>query len=265
LIWKYLEYLKSDEKKQFRYDPVDANNNKLPLHQPHAEIFRFIQREAQRISADQAEEEHQLPDVQVLITNLNVTDELWGFPLPESVKNFICVAQSEEKHKEFCQLFRLLVLSRYMNNRMAFTMVTTKSEDDAFDMFEALNTTGEPLTAFETLKPRIIEEETLTNYEQSASRQHVRAIEEYLDKFKKAEEKQTATSELLVPFALAETGLKLQKRLISGCPPPGTPMSSAIAKVGAAAKHSQSASRRAAACPLSASRSHLQNGRRLQG
>ena len=96
---------------------------------------------------------------------------------------------------------------------MAFTIVTTKSEDDAFDMFEALNTTGEPLTAFETLKPRIIEAETLARYEHSASHQHIKAVEEYLDKFKKAEEKQTATSELLVPFALAETGHKLQKRL----------------------------------------------------
>jgi hypothetical protein len=38
---------------------------------------------------------------------------------------------------------------------------------------------------------------------------------------------------------------------ISGWPPPRTPVSSAmIAKVGAAPRHSQSAARRAAACPL---------------
>jgi hypothetical protein len=133
-----------------------------------------------------------------------------GHPLPEYALRFLD-DDGAEKHKGFCQLFRLLLLSRYMNDRMAFTIVTTKSEDDAFDMFEALNTTGEPLTAFEQLKPRVIAAEGHTNYEHSPSHQHVKSIEAHLERFKKAQEKQRATSDLLVPFPLAETGMKLQK------------------------------------------------------
>ena len=156
---------------------------------------------------------NELPETSHLIEATNIAEGLWGFSFPEHVTCFVTEGSNDKLHQEFCQLFRLLLLSRYMNDRMAFTIVTTKSEDDAFDMFEALNTTGEPLTAFETLKPRIIEAETLEQYEHSASYNHVKTVEEYLDRFKKAEAKQTATSELLVPFALSETGDKLQKRL----------------------------------------------------
>jgi hypothetical protein len=212
LIWEYILHFKLGQAKQFRYDPLDAAGKRIAAHEPLADTFRYIQREIIQICAGKAED-HVLPDTKVLVDAPNMGEGLWGFTLPECVVRFIKEGEAEAKHAEFCQLFRLALLSRYMDNRMAFTIVTTKSEDDAFDMFEALNTTGEPLTAFETLKPRVIEAETLPDYEHSASYQHVKAIEAYLDKFKKAEEKQTATSELLVPFALAETGDKLQKRL----------------------------------------------------
>jgi hypothetical protein len=80
-------------------------------------------------------------------------------------------------------------------------------------MFEALNTTGEPLTAFETFKPRVINAEGLTNYKTSETRKFIKRIEKYLDAFNDAQQKQNATTALLVPFALSETGTKLSKRL----------------------------------------------------
>jgi hypothetical protein len=80
-------------------------------------------------------------------------------------------------------------------------------------MFEALNTTGEPLTAFETFKPKIIEAEGIDKYEDSPSFQNVMRIEDYLEVYKKAEDRQRATSELLIPFRLSETGERLEKNL----------------------------------------------------
>ena len=93
------------------------------------------------------------------------------------------------------------------------TIVTAKNEDYAFDMFEALNTTGEPLTAFETFKPRVIHCEGLQNYELSKSFEYMNAVEGYLEGFSKTDEKQDATSRLIVAFASAERGEKLSKRL----------------------------------------------------
>ena len=76
-----------------------------------------------------------------------------------------------------------------------------------------MNTTGEPLTAFETLKTKVIERETLQQYELTESYEHITEIERYIDKYSKAEERQKVTSEMLVNFALFETGYRLQKTL----------------------------------------------------
>jgi hypothetical protein len=211
LNWEYIVHFKAGDGKPFRYDPEDAHG-KIASHQPLAETFRYIQREIMQICAAKMGD-HALPSVDVLVQNPNIGDGLWGYALPPAVVTFIKDGAGQAKYAEYCQLFRLLLLSRYTNHRMAFTIVTTKGEDDAFNMFEALNTTGEPLTAFETLKPKIIASEVMAEYAKSPSFQHVSAVESHLDRFKKAEDKQAATSELLVPFALAECGEKQSKRL----------------------------------------------------
>jgi hypothetical protein len=35
--------------------------------------------------------------------------------------------------------------------------IVAKKEEYAFEMFDSLNTTGDPLTAFETFKPKVVE------------------------------------------------------------------------------------------------------------
>jgi hypothetical protein len=170
-----------------------------------------LQRELSRICGKQnADYDH--PSLLKLTKNASFCEGIWGFELPDSVVSFVTESSDHKVYSDFAEALRAVILAKYMNHRMAFTIVTTESEDDAFDMFEALNTTGEPLTALETFKPRVIEEERLEQFEISPSRQFFVQIK-YLDMFRKAEARQKATSELLVPFALAETSEKLQKRL----------------------------------------------------
>lgn len=211
LNWEYIAHVKEKAAGPFRYDPQDAQA-KLASHQSLAETLRYIQREIVNICAGKPSE-HGLPTADVLAANDNIGNGLWGHGLPAAVSTFVHDGASHQRHAEFCKLLKLIVLSRYMNTRMAFTIVTTKGEEDAFNMFEALNTTGEPLTAFETLKPKIISAETMATYAGSPSFAYVNAIGLHLDRFKKADEKQSATSDLLVPFALAECGEKRSKRL----------------------------------------------------
>ena len=120
---------------------------------------------------------------------------------------------SDEGSEEFKQLIRLVLLANFLMNRVQVVVVSASKEEYAFDMFESLNTTGEPLTAFETFRPRVIEiEEGVTGYEKSPSRKFLKSIENYLGKFNRAENRHTETSRFLIPFALAETGYKLSKR-----------------------------------------------------
>ena len=120
-------------------------------------------------------------------------------------------ASNDQYYEHFCHLLRFLIFTRYLNRRMAVTVVIADNENDAFDMFEALNTTGEPLTAFETFKPKVIEREELSKYKETESYKWMTKIEEYLNK--KVNKRQQVSSNMLIHFALFETGLKIEKTL----------------------------------------------------
>lgn len=109
------------------------------------------------------------------------------------------------------EYIRLIVLCRYLLERVAVTQVLVNKEDYAFDMFEALNTTGEPLTAYETFKPLVIKAEKLALFAKSESAEQLRHVEVFLDK--NSDKRQQASNRLLIPFALYEEGYKLSKHL----------------------------------------------------
>jgi Protein of unknown function DUF262/Protein of unknown function (DUF1524) len=209
LIW---DYISSDSSPaHFRHQPKDAMGAPLTNHKTVSDVFGHIQTSLSRLSM--GHKNYDFPELQSITKNEEFCEAIWGFSIPEAVDQFVREGNSLRGHRDFCATLRIVIIARYLNNRMAFTIVTTESEDDAFDMFEALNTTGEPLTAFETFKPRVIETEKLEKYENSPSRPFMTTIQDYLDQFRKADERQQATSEFLIPFALSETGDKLQRRL----------------------------------------------------
>ena len=127
--------------------------------------------------------------------------------------DYVISAMLAPPDDSFAELLRILILAAYALNRIALTVVRGKDEDYAFTIFESLNTTGEPLTAFETFKPRVVSAEGLKQYESSAPRTCIDQVADYLSVYRVGEQLQTATSDLLVSFALAETGKRLSKRL----------------------------------------------------
>ena len=119
------------------------------------------------------------------------------------------------KNSKSSGLIRLLLFSHYLMDRVILTRVETPDEASAFDVFDALNTTGEPLTAIETFKPLVIrfEEEEVSRYQGSDSEISFNKIEEYLKRY--PEKQQTTTRDLLVTFALYLEGHKLSRDLTS--------------------------------------------------
>ncbi|NVK20673.1 MAG: DUF262 domain-containing protein [Methylocystaceae bacterium] len=112
-------------------------------------------------------------------------------------------------------LVRTLLYSAYFCKCIVLTRVITEDESAAFDIFDALNTTGEPLTALETLKPRVINFENKDGtYAGSQSEEAFQLIEKYIDKrFSETSKKQNETKDLIVTFALYLEGKKLPKDL----------------------------------------------------
>ena len=116
--------------------------------------------------------------------------------------------------EEFQGLVRTVLFSWYVLKCVVLTRVETDSEDYAFDIFDALNTTGEPLTAIETLKPYVIRWEKTHNSQQDyrgslSEEEFERISRDLYEQFPDTDKRQKETKQLLVAFALYHDGVKL--------------------------------------------------------
>lgn len=198
-----------------RFDPDSEYVHSAPLDSDESKHRQVIQnyqlaREAIKQIVNESDELC-LPALSDIVVDESLQMSLLDQPIsPET----LAIIGSSDRAATLCsEILRLLILGKYLNRRVAITLVTAKNEDYAFDIFEALNTTGTPLTAFETFRPRVINAETLPKFGNSPSRAYLQKIEGFLEQYISADAKQKATDRLLIPFALAETGYKLSKRL----------------------------------------------------
>lgn len=105
----------------------------------------------------------------------------------------------------------LSAFSSYLLYRTCFTFVSVNNLDYAFDMFEALNTTGEPLTAYETFRPKAIQffhslkERSLIN-DDKEGRKYLGIVDGYLNSISDANKKNDATKKLVEVFSYAKSG-----------------------------------------------------------
>ena len=150
------------------------------------------------------DEDLEMPPLEEVAQNVHFQKAILKEEFPESV----CDILSNEGNDDFKELIRLVFFANFLMHRVGVTVVSAPGVY-AFDMFESLNTTGEPLTVLETFRPKVIESEGLDKYENSDSRKYMRTIEEYLGQFDVAKKRQDETSKLLTSFALAESGKKL--------------------------------------------------------
>ena len=109
-------------------------------------------------------------------------------------------------------LVRLLLFASYLMRSVVLTVVEAPNEDIGFDIFDALNTTGEPLTALETLKPHI------ARFERDYGDECSRADSDYwwsvleenvMEPHDSPIQRQNETKELVTGFALYYVGDKI--------------------------------------------------------
>ncbi|MFK0278806.1 DUF262 domain-containing protein [Ensifer sp. NPDC090286] len=112
-------------------------------------------------------------------------------------------------------LVRTLLFAAYFSRCIVLTRVITDDESAAFDIFDALNSTGEPLTAIETLKPRVIQYENgRGGYGGSASEEQFARLKRFVDEaYPETAAKQSETKALIVSFGLLIEGQKLAENL----------------------------------------------------
>jgi len=113
---------------------------------------------------------------------------------------------------EFSKLLRLLILGSYLLKRVVLAKIICENDDYAFDVFEALNTSGTELDATETFPPLIIRDLTLAKYGASKQKEHLDRINTLLVYREAGKNRQSFAKTIVISFALAETGEKISKR-----------------------------------------------------
>jgi hypothetical protein len=205
LTFNYGQSLANERTTRFRPKKRDNTAGDPDLVDRFVQIGKILD----QVADGSLQDGESLPDMSSIVGSKHFQRALVNHDFPTSV----CDHLAHSPKGEFLSLLRLVLLSGYLLNRVALTVVRGKNEDYAFSVFESLNTTGEPLTAFETFQPRVVSAEGITSYESSASRKCIEDVNAYLASFKAGDKLQNATRDLLISFALAETGLKLSKRL----------------------------------------------------
>lgn len=112
-------------------------------------------------------------------------------------------------YAELGQCLRLMLFCRFMLDRMVLTQINAKDETYAFDLFDSLNSTGEPLTAFETFVPLVVQFEGIEPYPTTPSYESITLTSKLLAS---ENDVQSQTARLITSFLLADAGLKVPNK-----------------------------------------------------
>ncbi|MED7792813.1 DUF262 domain-containing protein [Klebsiella aerogenes] len=140
------------------------------------------------------------------LVDVETLDVCLDFPVD---KNLALVAESYPKVAE---VIYIAVFAKFLLHRVCLTYVEVNNESYAFDMFEALNTTGEPLTAIETFVPKAIEfigkkrKEGAPEEELEATMDVLNSITERFENIIDSKEKNLKTKALILAFVRAFEG-----------------------------------------------------------
>ena len=108
-------------------------------------------------------------------------------------------------------MYRIFLLSHYLLRRCVINRLEPSQEEWGFDMFQALNATGTPLTAIETFLPQVMQAERSNGLEwnDAPSRGSFADIDDLFESITSNVAKTRRTNELLRTFALVQSGRKL--------------------------------------------------------
>jgi hypothetical protein len=169
----------------------------------------------------------EFPELIGIVQDEDKQDTLFGEEFPASMRKGleVCLqpagqgdpAYDEVRTRKWWEastnLVSLLFFAKFALERITLVVVTATTEDFAFDVFEALNTTGQPLTALETFVPKVVQSVGMARYNSSEEKKQLEIASSYIRRVSRADDRQKRSADLLVAFALAELGEKRSKNL----------------------------------------------------
>ena len=146
------------------------------------------------------------------ITVSQMQDYVLGF-FDEDVRAVVDIAETDKLNRDYyaSAVYQLLLFAYYLLRRCGVNRLQPMHEEWGFDMFQALNATGTPLTVLETFLPQVMQAERAeqNEWDRTPSRESMNEIQELFDVTTTNEQKNLRTNELLGAFALCYTGEKI--------------------------------------------------------
>ena len=146
------------------------------------------------------------------ITSNRMQKYVLGF-IDDNVKELVEKAETNKAENNYyaVALYQLLLMTYYLLYRSGVNRLQPTHEEWGFDMFQALNATGTPLTVMETFLPQVMQAETVAgnSWYKTPSCEYMDEIQELFNVTTTNEQKNQRTNELFGTFALCYEGKKL--------------------------------------------------------
>ena len=146
------------------------------------------------------------------ITTNRMQEHILGFT-SHDVKDIVGKAESDSDRNDYraTAIYQLLLLTHYLLRRCGVNRLQPTHEEWGFDMFQALNATGTPLTVMETFLPQVMQAEVMAGneWERTTSCELIDDTQELFEATTTNEQKTRRTNELLRTFSLCYEGKKL--------------------------------------------------------
>lgn len=146
------------------------------------------------------------------ITVPRMQEYVLGFT-DDGVRAVVERVETDKGQNDYCAAaaYQLLLLTHYLLRRCGVNRLQPTHEEWGFDMFQALNATGTPLTVMETFLPQVMQAEVAAgnDWDKTPSREFMDETQELFEVTTTNEQKNRRTNELLGTFALCYEGRKL--------------------------------------------------------
>lgn len=155
--------------------------------------------------------EDRFPSAFEIVSKVKDEKYIWSYERPALKSLILSIKTPSDKAEEaIFVLIQLFTFCHYLFERCCFTIIEPINDDWAFDMFQSLNATGTPLTAYETFKPLVV---NICNsegkFKSSETESNLNTVDEVFRKATNAAQKTRITNDFLTTFALIDDGTKL--------------------------------------------------------
>ena len=213
---QYLKWIDNNQQGKFEYGKKGVSGELKKEHdnfQKHVkQLENLLIRFGKQTAPKNQELRYKLAEVAELVKDKELMKAAFPYDISEDYagKKFNFDAPLKDRKEE---LFRMLLLGNYIYKCVkVIIVVTQKSYERTLSIFDVMNVTGRPLNAFDTFKPEVTKLD-IEGYRDSKQKKYVDKIESGMKQkgTRKAVDKHA--SELIISFALANSGFKLGKDL----------------------------------------------------